>query len=49
MVAHEGVLEIDSLDELLVARNLLLTTQNKLRAKSQKVLAPKMDELFVFD
>ena len=49
MVACEGVLEIGSLDELLVARNLLLTTQNKLRAKSQKALAPKMDELFVFD
>ena len=49
MVAYEGILEIDSLDELLVARNLLLTTQNKLRAKSQKALAPKMDELFVFD
>jgi hypothetical protein len=48
MVAHEGILDIDALQQLLVARELLLTSQSKLRAKSQRVLAPFVAQLFLF-
>jgi hypothetical protein len=47
-IPYTGTLEIDSLDVLLVARGLLLTTANKLRVKSQRLLAPKLNELFLF-
>ena len=48
-LAYTGVLEFDALRQLLVARNLEFTTAHKLRKKSQRVLAPTHDELFVFD
>ena len=48
MIAYEGTLDIDSLQQLLVARELLLTSQSKLRAKSQRILAPFINELFLF-
>jgi hypothetical protein len=44
-----GIIEFDSLRELLVARDLQFTNAKKLRKKSQKILAPTHDELFVFD
>ena len=46
---YTGIIEFDSLRELLVARNLQFTNAKKLRKKSQKILAPTHDELFVFD
>ena len=48
-VPYTGVLEFDSLRQLLVARNLEFTAASRLRRKSQRLLAPTHDELFVFD
>ena len=48
-IAYSGILEFDALRELLVARNLEFTTAHRLRKKSQRVLAPTHDELFVFE
>jgi hypothetical protein len=45
MLAHEGTLDIDSLQQLLVARELLLASQSKLRAKSQRILDSFINEL----
>ena len=47
-IAHTGSIDIDSLQQLLVARGLLFTSVNKLRAKSRRVIQPKVDELFLF-
>jgi len=46
---YTGIIEFDSLRDLLVARNLQFTNARKLRKKSQRILAPTHDELFVFD
>ena len=46
---YTGILQFDSLRQLLVARNLEFTSANRLRRKSQRLLAPIHDELFVFD
>ena len=48
-VPYTGVLKLDSLRQLLVARNLEFTASLRLRRKSQRLLAPMHDELFVFD
>jgi hypothetical protein len=49
MVAYTGTIRLDSLRELLVARNLELTSKLKLRRKSQKLLHHIHDELFIFN
>ena len=46
---HSGFLSFDSLRNLLVARNLEFTASRKLRKKSQRLIAPLHDELFIFD
>jgi hypothetical protein len=46
---HSGQMAFDSLRNLLVARNLEFTTSRKLRKKSQRLIAPLHDELFIFD
>jgi hypothetical protein len=48
-VPYSGTVQIDSLRNLLVARNLELTSASRLRRKSQKLLFPIHDELFIFD
>ena len=48
MMPYTSDIDIDSLDVLLVTRGLLLTTTDKLRAKSQRLLAPFLDELFTY-
>jgi len=48
-IPYTGVLEFDSLRQLLVARNLEFTASNRLRRASQRTIAPLHDELFVFD
>ena len=45
---YTGTIEFDSLRDLLVARNLQFTNAKKLRKKSQRILAPTHDELFVY-
>jgi hypothetical protein len=47
-VPHSGILEIDSLDQLLVARGLLLTQSTLLRVISQRLLALQWNQLFIF-
>ena len=47
-VPCSGILEIDSLDQLLVARGLLLTQSSLLRVISQRLLAPQWNQLFIF-
>ena len=46
---YSGQMAFDSLRNLLVARNLEFTTSRKLRKKSQRLIAPLHDELFIFD
>ena len=48
MMPYTSDIDIDSLDVLLVTRGLLLTTTEKLRVKSQRLLAPFLDELFTY-
>jgi hypothetical protein len=48
MIPHSGSLDINSLDVLLVARGLLFAATAKLRVKSQRLLAPQLEELFLF-
>jgi hypothetical protein len=45
---YSGDLEIASLDVLLVARGLLMTASNRLRAKSHRLITPMLDDLFLF-
>ena len=47
-IPYSGELEIASLDVLLVARGLLMTASNRLRAKSHRLITPMLDELFLF-
>jgi hypothetical protein len=48
MVPYTSDIDIDSPGVLLVTRGLLLTATEKLRAKSQRPLAPFLDELFLY-
>ena len=48
-VPYTGILELDSLRDLIVARNLVFTAAHRLRRKSQKVLHPVHEELFIFE
>jgi hypothetical protein len=47
-LSYSGELEIASLDVLLVARGLLMTASNRLRVKSQRLITPMLDDLFLF-
>jgi hypothetical protein len=47
-IEYSGAIEFDSLRNLLVARNLELTSGKRLRKKSQKLLHHIQDELFIF-
>ena len=46
---YTGILEIDSLDQLLVARGILLTASSRLRVVSQRLLALQWHQLFIFE
>ena len=46
-IPYVGVLDFDALRQLLVARNLEFTQARRLRRKSQRILSPVHDELFV--
>jgi hypothetical protein len=46
---YSGVLQLDSLSTLLVARNLSMTSASRLTSKSRRVLTPVRDELFIFE
>jgi len=48
-IPYVGVLDFDALRQLLVARNLEFTQARRLRRKSQRILSPVHDELFVYD
>ena len=46
---YSGSLQLDALQDLLVARGLEFTKARKLRKISQRAIAPLHDELFIFD
>jgi transposase InsO family protein len=48
-IPYIGTILNDSLSSLLIARNLEFTSANRLRRKSQHVIAPVHDELFVYN
>ena len=48
-IRYAGVIELDSIRNLLVARNLEMLSSRKLRKKSQNKLFHIYDELFIFD
>jgi len=48
-IACTGTLELDSLRNLLVGRNMLFTKAMRLRKKSQRIIDPMHDELFIFE
>jgi hypothetical protein len=43
------VIQLDSVSQLLVARNLNLTLQSILASKSRRQLMPVRDELFIYE
>jgi hypothetical protein len=47
-VPYTGNLQLDSLRELLVARNLEFTKGSRLKKKSQRAITPKLADLFIF-
>jgi hypothetical protein len=46
---YSGSLQLDALQDLLVARGLEFTKARKLRKISQRAIAPLHDELFIFE
>jgi transposase InsO family protein len=48
-IPYTGIIQLDSLRNLIVARDLEFTKKRQLRRKSQQVLFPVHDELFIFD
>jgi hypothetical protein len=48
-VPRVGTIELDSLGNLLVARNLEFKKAARLRKKSQRAIAPVKEELFTFE
>ena len=49
MTKYTGIIQLDSVENLLVARRLEMLSCRKLRRKSQQLLYHILDELFVFD
>ena len=47
-IRYSGVLELNAINSLLVARNLALTSTHRLTSKSRRLLIPVRDELFIF-
>ena len=48
-LCYSGVLQLDSMSTLLVARHLTLTSASRLTSKSRRLLTPVRDELFIFE
>ena len=47
-IRYSGVLELNAMNNLLVARDLALTSTHRLTSKSRRLLMPVRDELFIF-
>jgi hypothetical protein len=47
-IPYAGTIAFDSLSQLLVARNLEFTSSFRLRRKSQKLIFPMHEKLFIF-
>jgi hypothetical protein len=47
-IRYTGVLDLNAMDTLLVARNLGLTQLSLLNSKSRRLLMPVRDELFIY-
>jgi hypothetical protein len=48
-IRYTGILDFSSLNSLLVARKLTLTSVSRLSSKSRRMLMPVRDELFIFE
>jgi hypothetical protein len=48
-IRYTGVIDLDSINSLLVARQLSLTSVSRLSSKSRRLLMPVRDELFIFE
>jgi hypothetical protein len=48
-IRYTGVLEVNAIDTLLVARDLGLTQLSTLNSKSRRMLMPVRDELFIYE
>ena len=48
-IKYSGVIQLDSVEHLLVARNLKLTVMSILTSKSRRQLMPMRDELFLYE
>jgi hypothetical protein len=48
-IEYSGVIELDSINDLLVARQLKLTAASTLTSKSRRQLMPVRDELFIYE
>ena len=48
-IRYTGVLDLSSINSLLVARKLTLTSASRLSSKSRRLIMPVRDELFIFE
>ena len=48
-IRYTGELDFNSINSLLVARKLTLTSASRLSSKSRRLLMPVRDELFIFE
>ncbi len=48
-IKYTGLIEMDSINELIVARRLHLTAASTLTSKSRRQLMPVRDELFIYE
>jgi hypothetical protein len=48
-IKYTGLIEMDSINELIVARRLQLTAASTLTSKSRRQIMPVRDELFIYE
>jgi hypothetical protein len=48
-IEYSGIIDLDSINELIVARRLELTAASTLTSKSRRQLMPVRDELFIYE
>ena len=48
-IRYTGVLDLNAINSILVARKLTLTAVSRLSSKSRRLVMPVRDELFIFE
>jgi hypothetical protein len=48
-IEYSGMIDINAMNSLLVARKLTLTSVYRLSSKSRRLIMPVRDELFIFE